>query len=203
MTDYFAVLGEPRRPYLDAEALKQKFLTLSATFHPDRVHGAGNSELREAQDRYTELNAAYQCLREPKERLKHLIELERGARPDQVQRIPPDLMTLSLEVGQACREADVLVAEKARTRSPLLLVSVFERAQDKTEKLNVFQKRLETGRAALLASLRELDGEWNAESVTTEKRNAMLSRIEDLYRLLSYYERWNSQVRERIVQLSL
>ena len=36
MTDCFALLGEPRCPWLDAEALKSRFLVLSAEAHPDR-----------------------------------------------------------------------------------------------------------------------------------------------------------------------
>ena len=35
MTDYFNLLSEPRRPWLNPEALKQKFLNLSAEVHPD------------------------------------------------------------------------------------------------------------------------------------------------------------------------
>ena len=44
MTDYFALLGETRRPWLDTEALKAKFLTLTASVHPDRVHNATPTE---------------------------------------------------------------------------------------------------------------------------------------------------------------
>ena len=40
MTDYFALLNEPRRPWLDADLLKQTFLTLSAGAHPDKIHSA-------------------------------------------------------------------------------------------------------------------------------------------------------------------
>ena len=81
MIDYFTLLNEPRRPWLDAELLKQKFLALSATVHPDRVHNLGEAERAAAQERYTELNTAYNCLREPKERLQHLLQLELGALP--------------------------------------------------------------------------------------------------------------------------
>src|SRR3954467_14534710 len=114
MTDFFAVFGEQRRPWLDPEVLKGKFLALSAEAHPDRAHSAGAQERLQAQDRYTRLNAAYQVLREPKDRLRHLIELERGSKPGQIQRIPSDLMNLSLEVGEVCREADALVQEKGK-----------------------------------------------------------------------------------------
>ena len=37
MADYFALLDEPRRPWLDPEELKAKFHALTATVHPDRV----------------------------------------------------------------------------------------------------------------------------------------------------------------------
>ena len=124
MTDFFFLLNEPRRPWLDPEVLKQKFLTLSATVHPDRVHNLGEAERAAAQDRYTGLNTAYNCLREPKERLQHLLQLELGAPPPNTQRIPSDLMDLSLEVGKACREADAFLAEKAKVTSPLLQVTV-------------------------------------------------------------------------------
>jgi TPR repeat protein len=36
----FALLSEPRRPWLDAEPLKQRFLARSNEVHPDRVHSA-------------------------------------------------------------------------------------------------------------------------------------------------------------------
>src|SRR5437588_3739183 len=110
MIDYFALLNEERRPWIDPDAVKQAFQTLSAQVHPDRVHSAGEQEKRGAQERYTLLNAAYSCLRDPKERLLHLLELERGHKPEQVQNIPPDLMELLLEVGQLCREADTIAA---------------------------------------------------------------------------------------------
>src|SRR5438445_2111306 len=100
MTDYFALLDEPRRPWLDPEVLKARFLALTAEVHPDRVHGATETEKRTANQRYADLNAAYNCLREPKERLLHLLELERGKKPEEVQKIPAGMMDLFAEIGQ-------------------------------------------------------------------------------------------------------
>jgi len=203
MTDYFAVLGEARRPWIDAEVLKQKFLSLSVETHPDRVHSVNTGHECDSHRRYTELNTAYQCLREPKDRLRHLIELERGSKPDQIQRIPPDLMTLSLEVGEACRAADKILEEKAKTDSPLLQVGLFRRAQEATEQLLAFQQRVQSRREGLLNEVRGLDAAWsNARSAGASVRTGMLARLEELYRLLSYCEKWSAQVRERIVQLS-
>ena len=197
MLDYFALLDEPRRPWLDAEPLKEKFLTLSATVHPDRVHNLSESERAAAQERYTELNAAYQCLREPKERLHHLLELERGAQPKDVQRIPSELMDLSLEIGRACREADGLLAEKAKASSPLILVKLFERSQDFTDKLQGLRQRVNALNERLNEELKHIDIAWHSES-----RAALLPRLEELYRLFSYFARWEVQLQERTVRLS-
>ena len=69
MLDNFALLNEARRPWLEAEPLKQKFLALSSEFHPDRAHAAGEAQREAATRRFAGLNAAWQCLREPKERI--------------------------------------------------------------------------------------------------------------------------------------
>ena len=83
--DYFTLLGEPRRPWLDPDSLKQKFLTLSATVHPDKVHSVTETEKNTASKKFAELNTAYHCLAHPKSRLLHLLELELGAKPKDIQ----------------------------------------------------------------------------------------------------------------------
>jgi DnaJ-domain-containing protein 1 len=199
MTDYFALFNEPRRPWLDSELLKEKFLALSATVHPDRVHNLGEAERAAAQERYTELNTAYNSLREPKERLHHLLELEHGALPKDIQRIPSELMDLSLEVGQACREADAFLAEKAKVTSPLLQVTYFERGQEFVDKLQGVRQRVIALNNRLIEELREIDAAWQS---TATPRSALLQRLEQLYRLFSYFARWTAQTQERVVRLS-
>lgn len=199
--DHFALLNEPRRPWLDPESLKQKFLTLSASVHPDRVHRLGDAERAAAQERYVQFNAAYQALREPRDRLRHLLELELGALPKEIQRIPSGLMDLSLEIGQACRHADTVLAEKAKVTSPLLKVQCVERGHEETGKLQALQQKISGHREQLDAELRRLDADWNAGSPQAG-RVALLNRIEELYRLFSYFARWNDQLQERIARLS-
>lgn len=199
MPDYFALLNEPGRPWLDAEALKQKFLTLSATVHPDRVHNLGEAERATAQERYTELNTAYNCLREPKERLQHLLQLELGGQRKDIQRIPSDLMDLSLEVGKACREADAFLAEKAAVTSPLLQVTFFERGQDFADKLQAIRQRVNLLNDKLNEDLKKIDAEWQSGGAV---RSALLQWLEDMYKLFSYFARWSGQLQERVVRLS-
>jgi curved DNA-binding protein CbpA len=166
--------------------------------HPDRVHQADAIDKRAAQDRYTALNAAYNCLREPKERLRHLLELERGTKPKQVEQIPNGLMDRFFEVGQHCKEADAFLVEKGAVNSPLLKVQLFERDQDLVEKLAGLQKRVQAWNEEALNELKVIDGKWDG----VEDREALLARLEELYRLFSYFARWSAQIQERVVQLS-
>ena len=204
MTDAFALLNEPRRPWLDAESLKQKFLTLSSDLHPDRAHAMGEAEKRAAQERYTEFNSAYHCLRDPKERLRHLLELELGAKPENVQRVPGDLMELSMEISRLCREADAFVAESSGQTSPLLKAQLFGRNQEWTEKLTALSRQVQSRSEKLTAELKGIDAEWEGDKgAGCSDRSGMLRRLETLWRLLSYYGRWSAQIQERIVQLSI
>lgn len=196
MSDNFALLSEPRRPWLDAEALKTKFHALSAEVHPDRVHQASDAEKLAANQRYTELNAAYNCLREPRLRLRHLLELELGTKPSDLTNVPDDLMELFFSVGKVFREVDALLTEKGRATSPLLQVQFFERGQDWVEKLGVIRQGIVVKRDALLNDLQAVDAAW--EAANPKPTDALLR----IWRLLSFYDRWLAQIQERVVQLS-
>lgn len=204
MTDYFALLKEQRRPWIDPELLKQKFLALSAEVHPDRVHGAEESQKRAAQERYAELNAAYNCLREPRERLAHLLELETGAKPRQVQNVPTDLMNAFMEITNVCRGTDAFLVEKTGTTSALLKLQLFERGQEWTEKLIAMQGKINSWRDELLRRLKEIDREWERNpGPESPEREKLLDVLEGHCQLLGYFGRWSAQIQERIVQLSL
>ena len=206
MADYFALLDEPRRPWLDPELLRAKFHALTATVHPDRVHCATEPEKQAANQRYAELNAAYECLREPKERLHHLLELERSNKVEDVQRISPGTIDLFVGVSELCRETDAFLAEKARVTSPLLKVQLFEREMTLTDRLNLLLQHLNARREALILQIRNLDMAWEtAPPVGSSTRLHVLpcSRLEHIYRDFSYLKRWTQQLQERLVQLTL
>jgi curved DNA-binding protein CbpA len=201
MTDYFALLNAPRRPWLDTDALKQKFLALSAETHPDKIHSASEAEKSAAAKSFAELNAAYACLAEPKSRLLHLLELELGAKPKDIQQIPAAVADLFAEVAMTCRAADGFLAGKSKTTSPLLQVQLFERGQEWVEKLNALQRHLNALREQLMSELKLLDGRWIKSDRSALQE--LLPKLEELYRLFGYFNRWNSQIQERVVMLSL
>jgi hypothetical protein len=199
MTDNFALLDEPRRPWLDADLLKQKFITLSSDVHPDRVHNSSEAQKLAANQRYTELNAAYNCLREPKERLCHLLELERGAASRDMRQPPGDLVEMSFEVGRICREADALIAESAKATSPLLKVELFERSQDQIEKLNALQRTIAVKRDQVVEELKVIDAVWQKDSAN---RSSLLPQLEIIGGQLGFFARWQNQLQERMVRLA-
>jgi hypothetical protein len=205
MTDAFALLNELRRPSLDPEALKQKFLQLSNSVHPDRIHSASEDEKARATTRYSDLNAAHNTLREPKDRLLHLLELESGARPSDIQRIPPGTMDLFVEVGQLCRDIDEFLAGRANITSPLMKVQAFQQGMDWTDKLQALQQRISSRRDELLTELQQMNAVWeSAPTVGSPERAAALplERLEQIYRVFSYITRWSEQIQERNLQLA-
>lgn len=205
MTDNFALLDEPRHPWLDVELLKKKFLQFSGEVHPDKVHNANEAAKIAANKRYADLNAAYNILRDPKERLLHLLEVELGEKPKDIQRIPPGTMDLFVEVGQTCRDVDAFLAEKSKVTSPLLKVQMFEKGMDWTESLNQLQSKINAKRDELSAELKEMNSIWTAAPAvgSPERSNSLpLERLEQIYRVFSYVARWTEQIQERVVQLA-
>ena len=204
MTDNFAILSEPRRPWLDPDALKAKFLGLSPAAHPDRATGA--RERAAAEHRFAELNAAYQCLREPKDRLHHVVVLETGQEARQVRQVPKALADLIIPAEQICRDVTDFLTEKARATSPLVQAECFERGLEWTERIGAMQQEFQSYRTQLDAEAQSLNPAWAAEDGLRPAERAgqlPLEQLENLYRAYSYVTRYEQQLQERLVQLAI
>ena len=205
MPDSFSLLTEPRLPWLEADALKAKFHQFSAEVHPDRSHNAPEAEKAASNTRYAELNAAYNTLREPKDRLLHLLELELGGKPRDIQRIPPGTMDLFVEVGQTCRDVDAFLVGKADVTSPMLKVKFFQQSMVWTDSIQKLQQKINALRDSLVAELQQMNAVWQAApAIGSAERVASLplERLEQIYRAFSYVARWSEQLQERNVQLA-
>ena len=114
-------------------------------------------------------------------------------------------MDLFMEVGQNCRQADGILAGKARPASPLLQAQWFEQGTACAEKLGALQQRIHLRRDELLAELKAMNAAWNAAPPPASPARAgalPLRRLEEIGRELSYITRWSAQIHERIAQLS-
>lgn len=206
--DYFELFGVPRRPWLDAEALKSKFLVISGQVHPDRVHDAGADDLRTANREFSEWNAAYHCLKDPKGRLGHFLELEMGGKVLQVHEVPADTADLFIRISGLFRAVDLFLREKGQASSALLKAEMFGKAMEWHEQLAVEQEGLVRERDVIYERIRELDQRWSGgDSADCEKgpvrdgeEASVLTELEELYRKLSYLNRWTVQIQERMVR---
>ena len=206
MNDAFTVLSEPRRPWVDVDRLKARFREISSPLHPDRFQSASSEEQASANARFTELNSAYNQLREARERLPLLIELESGAPPRDIQRIPPGTMDLFVEVGQACRDCDAFLPRLTAATSPMLKLQVMREGLEWADRLQVLQGKVRSKQEELETQLRQMNPVWEqAPDIGTPGRAATLplERLDQIYRGLSYVARWTEQLQERIVQLAI
>lgn len=203
MTDFFAALAEPRRPWSDPEALKEKFHQLSAQVHPDRVHAAAEGDRQAADSRAAELNAAYQTLREPKSRLQHLLWLERGTKPGDLKTIPEDMVQLFARVGRVLAQTNRLLAERAHAQSPLVKAQLLQSAMPHLEAIAQLQSAVQTQRTTLMAELVALDQSWDKRMAEPAERASTLAAVERFYHLFGFIDRWSAQLQERLVQLTL
>src|SRR6186713_2549567 len=101
MTDYFALLGEARRAWLDPERLKEKYFALNRATAAD-----------------AELNEAYRVLSDPKLRLHHLLTLD-GAELTASRPVPPSVAELFRNTGTLLREVDQWLLRNKGARSVL------------------------------------------------------------------------------------
>jgi DnaJ-domain-containing protein 1 len=206
MSDYFALLQETRRPWVDTDALKTKFLALTGDAHPDRFHNAAEADKAAATQRYSELNAAYQTLRSTKDRLLHLLTLELGAKPREIQNIPPGAMELFVEVGQICKQLDYFLLEKGKSQSPIVKAQLFQRGLEWTDEVQSLQDSLKEQQTALEAELRAMNSAWEKAPAIGDAARAStlpLARLEEIYRSFSYLNKWTAQLQERFVQLAV
>jgi DnaJ-domain-containing protein 1 len=105
VTDYFALLDQPRRAWLDPDQLETKYHELARQTHPDTAADSAGFE---------QIAAAYRTLRDPRLRLQHLLTLEGKAPASASTDIPTDLVELFMEI---------VPAMKSRNQNAITLLS--------------------------------------------------------------------------------
>lgn len=183
MTDCFALLEQPRRPWLDPEALKEKYHQLARMMHPDQTGTAGN---------FAELNEAYRTLLDPKLRLRHLLELE--AIPMDAGAAPDSLSNFFLETGMLIQETDRLLARS--TSSALSKAMVQSELMEKGNSIAGLLSKLQDFYGAALEEVKAIDRNWTSP-------DKMKDKLSDLVRRFAYLGRWIAQLEERKLRLSI
>jgi curved DNA-binding protein CbpA len=191
MTDYFALLDEPRQPWIQPDELKQKYHRLTLAAHPDTQAEPTPS------DAFAELSKGYWTLSDPTQRLLHLLTLEGHAPATNAETVPDDLADLFLNVGLLNQQIDLLARKLAEATSNLgksmltrELVEVQTRVKSNLDQLRgLYDDQLDR--------LKDLNETW------TLGRTDALSQVAEIYGRITYLSRWIDQLEEKRVQLSV
>jgi curved DNA-binding protein CbpA len=191
MIDYFALLDQPRAPWLDPANLKEAYHRKTLQTHPDTAATGGSGQ------GFAELNEAYQILQDPKRRLHHLMELEGYAPSSPNQALPQELHDLFPTIGALSQRAERLqekmqTASNALSRS-LLMPELLELQKETKE----IREKIQTLSDASLTQLRVINARW-ANSPADE-----ITALSRLYFVFAYLTRWSAQLDEIAFQLSL
>ncbi|MEO7167877.1 MAG: hypothetical protein ABI016_12705 [Chthoniobacterales bacterium] len=179
MTDYFALLEEARRPWLDPEQLKEKYFARSRTAPPD----AG-------------LNESFRVLSDPKLRLQHLLTLE-GAELPAGRPIPPTVADLFWNTGTLLREVERFLLQSAAATGALAR-SLLKGEQTKlTASLAKLEEQLRAAYESELTRIRQLDATWQTNSPNE------LAPLIELYDSISYLSKLVERTAEKRHQLDV
>lgn len=191
MTDYFALLDQPRRPWLDPEKLKQVFHRKTLRAHPD----AQSPESR-ADAAFAQLNEAYQVLREPKRRLQHLLALEGSDGNSNSGAIPTEIEVLFPEVAALVRETETVIERVALSGNALSRSLVRPELLKTAARIQQMLTKLEQLHAAALDQLQQVSASW--QSSESDHR----PELRRLYLQFSYLTKWMKELGEKHLQLS-
>jgi curved DNA-binding protein CbpA len=190
MIDYFSLLQQPRRPWLNAEQLKEKYIQITISMHPDRPTQQSSNQSSAPDFAY--INEAFRVLVDPKARLQHLLKLEGIAA--NADSIPETLADVFLETGTLIQEIDLLISRTTANalskalRQPEILEAK-KLAADLLDKLQgIYESALE--------ELRKFDQLWTSTHQIAPELSALSAK-------LAYLTRWIAQLEERQFQLSI
>jgi hypothetical protein len=179
MTDYFALLGEARRVWLDPERLRQKYFALSRAAAAD-----------------AKLNEAFRVLSDPKLRLHHLLTLE-GADLVAGRPVPTAMTELFWNTGTLLREAEQWLLGIAKATSNLSRALLSSERTELEGKLKKLEGQLNALYETELAQLRQTDARSNLASPNE------LAKLVELYDSISYLTRLREQTTEKRFRMSV
>jgi curved DNA-binding protein CbpA len=189
MTDYFRLLGQPRRPWLDEQELKDAFHARTLQAHPDVTSSAADASS------FASLNEAYRTLRQTKLRIDHLLRVENAASDTAALAISESLGALFPAITNATQRVKQVLAKVQGSRSALSRGLLQREVAKLKADIGGLRDRLSGLEAEAVDELRAIDSRWDSRST---------AEIQALHRLSStfgYITRWSTQLDEARFQL--
>jgi molecular chaperone HscB len=190
--DYFAFFGLPQKLTLDADALEQRFHSLSWKLHPDRFAQAPEKEKQLSLDLTSQLNDAYRTLGDPIARSEYLLSLY-GMRKEgqKKQQAPPELLEEVFELNESL---DELRDARASGGSESQMAGL-------RAKLEAAQHKFESSLADVDKELARVGTEWDAalDSAADEAaKKSLMERMNEVLNRRSYIRNLVNGVRQEL-----
>ncbi len=173
MINYFHLLSQPENAHLDLDALTESYTALASEHHPDK----GGDELK-----FNEINTAYQTLKSPSQRLKHLMELAE-INYDKRGTVSNHLMNTFMSTGETLQKADTFIKKKQAATSALAKALLEPQTIDIQESISQQIDNIEQQQQQTLAN-------------TTSPDHYEISS-----RDLAFLEKWQAQLKQRYASL--
>jgi curved DNA-binding protein CbpA len=181
MTDCFALLQQPRQPWLDPDELRERYHQLTLTAHPDQDRASLD---------FAAVTEAYRVLTDPKLRLQHLLKLQGHDAPADSS-VPLDLLDLFSRIGNFFQATDGLLQKSQATQNALARSLI---------QPEILAARREV--EEILGQVRALHDDAIAQThALHESWTEALPAIASLSRRFAYLGRWMEQLQERQFQL--
>ncbi|MGQ0544282.1 MAG: Fe-S protein assembly co-chaperone HscB [Betaproteobacteria bacterium] len=106
MQSHFDLFGLPPAFSLETDALEKAYREIQSRVHPDRFAHAGDAERRASLQWTTRVNEAFQMLKNPVTRAKHLLELHGvDVAFETNTAMPPEFLMQQMELREALEAA--------------------------------------------------------------------------------------------------
>jgi molecular chaperone HscB len=128
MQSHFELFGLPAAFAVEADRLEQSYRDIQSKVHPDRFAHAGDAERRASLQWTTRVNEAFQILKNPVKRAKHLLELHGvDVAFETNTAMPQDFLMQQMELREALEDAKDPAALDALRKNMLDEKSMLER----------------------------------------------------------------------------
>jgi len=132
--DHFALFGMPRRFAIDLSELEQRYREVQTRVHPDKHVHLSDTERRLAMQWSTQVNEAYQTLRQPLRRARYLLHLAGiDVGLERNTAMPPEFLLQQMEWREALEEvrnaADYPATEQLHIRMKQEMAEQFQRLE--------------------------------------------------------------------------
>jgi len=99
MTNYFEVLGIPKKLSIDTNELEKVYHDLSKKNHPDFFHNQGEDKYLDALEISSQINQGYKTLKDPLTRINYILALDAPQLlAEKDNSVAPDLLMKVMEI---------------------------------------------------------------------------------------------------------